>query len=62
MKSPLLVLHAYIGSKTKMHNDNVLFYRPRSSGDNAFGSVRLFVCLCVCLFVRALLFELFELW
>ncbi len=24
------------------------FYRPRSRGDNKFGSVRLFVCLCVC--------------
>ncbi len=36
-------------------------YRPRSRGDNAFGSVRVFVCVCVCLFVcvfvRALLFE-----
>ena len=23
-------------------------YRPRSKGDNAFGSVRVFVCVCVC--------------
>ncbi len=26
-----------------------LNYRPRSRGDNTFGSVRVFVCLCVCL-------------
>ena len=36
-------------------------YRPRSRGDNAFGSVRVFVCLFVCLSVRALLFEPFDL-
>ncbi len=28
-----------------------LYYRPRSRGDNMFGSVRLFVFLFVCLFV-----------
>ena len=38
-------------------------YRPRSRGDNTFGSVR--VCACVCVSVRlsvgALLFEPFDL-
>ncbi len=36
-------------------------HRPRSEGDNALGSVRLFVCLSVCPFVCALLFEPFDL-
>ena len=25
-----------------------MYYRPRSRGDNTFGSVRLSVCVCVC--------------
>ena len=39
-------------------------YRPRSKGDNTFGSVRLSVrpsvCLIVCLLVGALLFKPFD--
>ncbi len=38
------------------HAKNVNDYRPRSKGDNAFGSVRLSVCVSV----RALLFEPFD--
>jgi len=39
------------------------FYRPRSRGDNTFGSVRVCACECVsiCLSVGALLFEPFDL-
>ncbi len=37
------------------------FYRPRSRGDDAFGSVRVFVCMYVCMYVTALLFEPFDL-
>ncbi len=35
-------------------------YRPRSRGDNAFGSVRVFVCLFVGVYVTALLSEPFD--
>ena len=40
-------------------------YRPRSRGNNTFGSVRVCVCVCVCVSVRlsvgTLLFEPFDL-
>ena len=29
------------------------YYRPRSRGDDTFGSVRVCVCVCVCPFVCA---------
>ncbi len=37
-------------------------YRPRSEGDNVIGSVLPSVRLCVCLSVRALLLDPFDLW
>ena len=37
------------------------FYRPRSEGDNVIGSIRPSVCVSLDMFVRALLFELFDL-
>ena len=41
-------------------------YRPRSKGDNTFGnvrrSVRLFVCLSVCLFVRLSVYRITTRW
>ncbi len=40
--------------------DSIHFYRPRSEGDNVLGSVRPSVCLSVCQFVLALLFEPFD--
>ena len=38
------------------------YYRPRSRGDNTFGSVRVCVCVSVRLSVGALLFKPFDLW
>ena len=38
-----------------------LYYRPRSRGDNTFGSVRVCVCVSVRLSVGTLLFEPFDL-